>query len=137
MKIARLAGFMLALCAACAQAAPVSDTDFELGRLYRNGIGVERDSARAFALIARGANGGHAAAMFILSAMLAAGEGAPTDVALARRYLEAAAELELPEAMQQLAMNLREGAPGFERDEARAATLMNKVAHAMRHRHHH
>ena len=137
MKIARLACTVLALCAACAQAAPVSGTNFELGRMYRTGIGVERDSARAFALLKQAAHSGHAAAMFLLSGMLAAGEGAPRDVALARRYLEAAAELELPEAMQQLAMNLREGAPGFERDDARAATLMNKVAHAMRHRAHH
>lgn len=73
--------------------------------------------------------------MFIFSAMLSAGEGAPKDMTAARRWLEAAAELELPVAMQQLAMNLREGAPGFERDEERAALLMNKVGHAIKHAH--
>jgi TPR repeat protein len=130
----RLACAVMALCAACAQAAAAPQTDFDLGRMYRNGVGMERDSVRAFALIRQAARDGHAPAMFILSAMLAAGEGAPKDVAEARRCLEAAAELELPEAMQQLAMNLREGAPGFERDEARAAQLMNEVAHAMKHR---
>ena len=130
---ARLATAGLLLWAACVQAAPSQD-DFDLGRRYRNGIGVERDSARGFALIDKAARAGHAAAMFILSVMLAAGEGAPKDGAAARRWLEAAAELELPEAMQQLAMNLRQGAPGFEHDEARADQLMNEVAHAMKHR---
>ncbi len=133
MKLAAL----LMLCAACAQAAPAAQADFDQGRMYRNGIGVERDSARAYALIERAAVKGHAAAMFILSSMLAAGEGAPKDVARARRMLEAAAELELPEAIQQLAMNLREGSPGFERDEVRAAQLIHEYAHAMKHRAHH
>jgi TPR repeat protein len=130
------AGAWLMLWAACAQAAPPGQHDFDRGRMYRNGAGVQRDSARAFALIERAARAGHAQAMFIVSVMLAAGEGAPQDVTAARRYLEAAAELELPEAMQQLAMHLREGASGYERDEARAEQLMKQVGHAMQHRAH-
>ncbi len=135
MMFARIACAVVALCAACVHAAPLPQADFDLGRQYRNGVGVERDSARAHALIKSAARRGHAHAMFILSGMLAAGEGAPRDLAASRRWLEAAAELALPVAMQQLAMNLREGAPGFERDEARAAQLMNEVAHAMKHTH--
>ena len=136
MRLARLACATLALWAACGHAAPAPEpqADFDLGRSYRNGVGVERDSARAFALIGQAARGGHAAAMFIFSGMLAAGEGTARDAAQARRWLEAAADLELPEAMQQLALNLRDGAPGFERDELRAAQLMNELAHAMKHR---
>jgi TPR repeat protein len=134
MRLARLACAVLALWAACAQAAPIPQADFDLGRSYRNGAGVQRDSVRAFALIGKAAHGGHAAAMFVLSGMLANGEGTARDTAQARRWLEAAADLELPEAMQQLALNLRDGAPGFERDEVRAAQLMNEVAHAMKHR---
>ncbi len=124
----------LALAALCTQAWSAPQDDFDRGRIYRNGAGVQRDSVRAFALIRQAARDGHAPAMFILSAMLAAGEGAPQDVGEARRYLEVAADLELPEAMQQLAMYLQEGALGYARDEARAAQLMNDVAHAMKHR---
>jgi|CXWL01.1.fsa_nt_gi TPR repeat protein len=124
----------LALSALCTQAWCAPQDDFDRGRMYRNGAGVQRDSVRAFALIRQAARDGHAPAMFILSAMLAAGEGAPQDASEARRYLEVAAELELPEAMQQLAMYLQEGALGYERDAARAAQLMNEVAHAMKHR---
>lgn len=134
MRSARLLWLVMTLCAAV-QAGASPQTDFELGRQYRNGIGVERDSVRAVALIGKAARDGHPAAMFIFSAMLSAGEGVPKDVTAARRWLEAAAELELPVALQQLAMNLREGAPGFERDEERAAQLMNKLAHAMKHAH--
>ena len=134
MSFARLAVTAAMLCCACAQAAPSAQDDFDLGRRYRNGMGAARDGARGFLLIERAARAGHAQAMFILSAMLAAGEGTPRDVQGARRWLEAAAQLELPEALQQLAMNLREGAPGYERDEARAAQLMDEVGHAMSHR---
>lgn len=136
MIVRRLAA-TLALCAAAVQAAPQPGTDFDLGRMYRHGAGVAQDSARAFALIDRAARDGHPAALFIAAAMLAAGEGAPKDVARSRRYLEAAAELEYPEALQQLAMNLREGAPGYARDEERAAQLLRELAHAMKHRAHH
>ena len=125
---------MLALCAAAVQAAPQAEANFDLGRRYRNGAGVVRDSARAFALIDSAARDGLPAAMLIASSMLAAGEGTSRDVALARCWLEAAAELENPEAMQQLAMHLREGAPGYERDEPRAARLLDELAHAMQHR---
>lgn len=125
---------MLALRAGAAQAAPQAEANFDLGRMYRNGAGVARDSVRAFALIDSAARDGLPAAMFIASSMLAAGEGTSRDVALARRWLEAAAELENPEAMQQLAMHLREGAPGYQRDEPRAARLLDELAHAMKHR---
>lgn len=125
---------MLALCAAAAQAAPRAAANFDLGRMYRNGAGVVRDSPRAFALIDSAARDGLPAAMFIASLMLATGEGTVRDAASSRRWLEAAAELENPEAMQQLAMHLREGAPGYERDEPRAARLLDELAHAMKHR---
>ncbi len=127
----------LGLFAATAQAAPQKDVDFDRGRAFRHGAGVARDSERAFALIDNAARKGHPAAMFIVASMLAAGEGATKDEVRARRWLEAAAELEYPEAMQQLAMNFREGAPGYERNEERAAELLRKLAHAMKHRAHH
>ncbi|HEY0491173.1 MAG TPA: hypothetical protein VGD30_16810 [Telluria sp.] len=72
--------------------------------------------------------------MFRLSYMLHAGEGAAKDGRAARQWLERAAERDYPEAMQQLAMALRDGSMGFERDEQRAALLMKEMAHAMKHR---
>jgi len=68
--------------------------------------------------------------------MLQAGEGAPRDDAAARRWLEAAAQREYPEALQQMALHIQDGTLGYARDEARAAQLMRAVAHAMKHRVH-
>lgn len=131
-----LVALALCGCAALAQAAPQGQAAFDLGRAYRHGAGVERDSARAFSLVGEAARAGHPAAMFILSAMLGTGEGTRRDDAAARTWLEAAAALDHPEAMQQLAMNLKDGISGFERDERRAAQLMAQVAHALKHRAH-
>jgi TPR repeat protein len=126
----------LALCmcllAAAAQAAPPGD--FDLGRRYRHGDGVPRDSVRAFGLIERAAGRGEAAAMFTLSNMLQAGEGTAIDRAASRKWLEAAAERECPEALQQLALNLQDGAMGYEVDRARSAQLLREAAHALQHR---
>jgi uncharacterized protein len=119
--------------AIAAQAAP---SMFDLGRMYRHGTGVERDSARAFRLIGQAAGDGDAAAMFTLSNMLEAGEGALRDRAAARKWLEAAAELECPEALQQLALNLQDGLMGYAPDRARSAQLMREAAHALQHRAH-
>ncbi len=140
MMRALIAGLALCGCAALAHAAPPAvepgQAAFDLGRKYRHGAGVARDSARAFSLVGDAARAGHPAAMFILSAMLGTGEGTRRDDAAARTWLQAAADLDHPEAMQQLAMNLKDGVGGFERDERRAAQLMGQVAHALKHRAH-
>ena len=123
----------LLLSAAAAQAAPGA---FDLGRMYRHGSGVAQDSARAFALIHTAARDGEPAAMFTLANMLEAGEGTPRDRAAARKWLEAAAELESAEALQLLALNLQDGLMGYEVDKARSAQMMRAAAHAMKHRAH-
>jgi TPR repeat protein len=74
------------------------------------------------------AEGGEPAAMFLLAHMLADGEGGPPDAAGARVWLERAAELEYPEALQELALN--------EPDPERAEALMRAAAHALAHRAH-
>lgn len=109
---------------------------YDLGRMTRQGIGVGRDPARAFDLIASAAQAGHPAAMFTLHNMLAAGEGRERDEAQARLWLDRAAEREYPAALQQLAQNLQYGAAGYERDPARSAHLMAVLAHAMKHHSH-
>lgn len=139
------------LCGATAQAQPLDGSAaarlrqaaahdphaaYDLGRMVRNGIGVAREPLRAFALIESSAQRGHAPAMFTLSAMLAAGEGCAADMVASRRWLEAAADMEHPEALQQMAMYVQEGAFGYARDAGRADQLMREAAHAMTHRAH-
>ena len=109
-----------------AQAAEEAMAAYRLALKVRNGEGMAGDPARAVALLAQAAEGGVPAAMFVLSNMLAAGEGAPRDEAAARRWLETAAELAYPEALQQLALT--------EPDPRKAELLMRQAAHAMTHR---
>lgn len=127
--IVRVLVTSLGLCAALAQAAVPSS--FDEGRRLR-----ASDSGRALLLIEDAARAGHVPAMFILSSMLMAGEGTPRDEARGRQWLERAVEEENPEAMQQLALYLHDGLAGYARDEQRAAQLMRKMAHALKHRGH-
>lgn len=106
--------------------APDARSAYRLALKVRNGDGVQADPARARGLLAQAAEGGVPAAMFLLSNMLAAGEGGAPDAVAARRWLEMAAELEYPEALQQLALT--------EPDPRKANLLMRQAAHAMTHR---
>lgn len=116
---------LLLLVAALAQPA------FDQGRAVR-----ASDGKAALALIGQAASQGHAPAMFVLSSMLMAGEGGPRDEALARHWLEQAVERDNAEAMQQLALHLQDGSGGYPRDEQRAAQLLRKVAHLLKHQAH-
>jgi len=106
--------------------APDARSAYRLALKVRNGDGMQADPARARGLLAQAAEGGVPAAMFLLSNMLAAGEGGAPDAVAARRWLEMAAELEYPEALQQLAL--------VEPDPRKANLLMRQAAHAMTHR---
>ena len=135
MRGKQATALLLAAVLAGAAAAAPSDqaesahADYLRGLAYRNGSGgLPVDAARAVAALTEAAEGGVPAAMFILSHMLAEGEGAARDPAAARRWLEAAAQAEYPEALQEMAMN--------ERDPARAAELLREAAHVMQHRAH-
>ena len=129
MKMTAL--LLACLLAAQAGAAPVAApldarSAYQLALKVRNGDGVAADPVRARVLLTQAAQGGVAPAMFVLSNMLAAGEGGPPDLKEARRWLEMAGELEYPEALQQLAM--------LEPDPRKAELLMRQAAHAMMHR---
>jgi TPR repeat protein len=118
--------------AAPAPNAAAAHADYLRGLAYRNGShGLPLDPARAVLALTAAAEGGVPAAMFILSHMLAEGEGAARDPAAARRWLEAAAQAEYPEALQEMAMRAMS-----EHDLARAAELLREAAHAMQHRAH-
>jgi TPR repeat protein len=120
----------LMLAAVLARAAdglpPWALADWELGLQQRNGIGAARDAAAARAAFERAAAGGVPAAMFMLAQMQMAGEGGARDEAAARRWIALAAQLEYPEALQELALR--------EPDPVRAGELMREAAHALQHR---
>jgi TPR repeat protein len=134
MIVRRAAALLAALVVLAAQVdaaatAGIKDRNYLRGLAYRNGShGLPRDAALAVRSLTQAAERGVPEAMFILSHMLAEGEGAPRDADAARRWLEAAAQAEYPEALQEMAMN--------ERDPARAAALLREAAHAMQHRAH-
>jgi TPR repeat protein len=131
----KLASLLLALvcCIAHADEGPHA---YARALAHRNGIGMAPDARIAAQWMAKAAGEGEARAMFAYSNMLWTGEGVTRDEALSRFWLEAAAERELPEALQELALALRHGARGFALDEARAAVLFQELAHAMRHPRH-
>jgi TPR repeat protein len=130
MIVRRAAALLAALLVLAASAtAGIKDRDYLRGLAYRNGShGLPRDAALAVRSLTQAAERGVPEAMFILSHMLAEGEGTPRDADAARRWLEAAAQAEYPEALQEMAMN--------ERDPVRAAELLREAAHAMQHRAH-
>lgn len=108
-----------------AQPQPDAGEAYRLGLMHRNGAGVPKDPVRAASLIGIAAQGQVPAAMFTLSNMLAAGEGVTRDEAAARRWLEDAAALGYPAALQQLALT--------EPDPRKAELLMRQAGHALQH----
>lgn len=111
--------------------AALAHPDFERGLALRAANGKA-----ASTLIGRAAEQGHPPAMFVLSSILMEGDGVPRNEELARQWLEQAAAQDYPEALQQLALHLQYGSGGYVRDEQRAAQLMRKAEHALRHRAH-
>jgi TPR repeat protein len=75
------------------------------------------------------------AAMFALANLYLSGEGVKRDELAARRWIEKAADLEYPEAVMAMAIGLRDGSMGFERNEALAETQMRFANRALAARH--
>jgi len=107
---------------AAAQHGDEGDIAYRRALVYKSG----GDGALAVHWLGVAASRGMPEAMFMLATMLLEGEGAPRDEAQARRWLEAAAELDYPEAWQQLGM--------MEQDPQKAAQYMRRAAHALTHR---
>ena len=126
LVVAALAAVLLVQ-PALAQHGDEGDIAFQRGLAHRGG-----DPALALHWLGVAAARGMPEAMFVLANMLLEGEGegkgkgGRRDEAAARRWLEAAAELDYPEAWQQLAL--------LEPDPQRAAQLMRRAAHALTHR---
>jgi TPR repeat protein len=121
LAVAVLAAVMLVQ-PVMAQHGDEGDIALRRGLTYRSA----GDGALAVHWLGVAAGRGMPEAMFMLANMLLDGDGVPRDEAGARRWLEAAAELDYPEAWQQLAL--------MEQDPERAAQLMRRAAHALTHR---
>ena len=116
-----LAALMLAQPAA-AQHHDEGDIAYRRAVSYRSG----GDAALAVHWLGVAASRGMPEAMFMLATMLLDGEGGPRDEGAARKWLEAAAEMDYPEAWQQLGL--------MERDPEKAGWFMRRAAHALTHR---
>lgn len=105
-----------------------------LGVMYRDGIGVQRDSFEATRWLQVAANAQVPAAMFALANQYLSGDGVRRDDQAARHLIEKAADLEYPDAVMAMAIGLRDGSMGFERNEALAETQMRLANRALRKR---
>ena len=107
---------------AMAQHGDEGDIAYRRGLAYKSG----GDGALAVHWLGVAASRGMPEAMFMLATMLLEGDGVTRDEAKARTWLEAAAELDYPEAWQQLGL--------MEPDPQKAAQYMRRAAHALTHR---
>lgn len=107
---------------------------YYLGLMYKNGQATAPDSKAAARCFELAADRGIAPAMFLLANQYLSGEGVPRDEGAARRWIERAAEQNYPEALMAMAMGLRDGSMGFERNPLLSEQQMRLAAHAMQHR---
>jgi TPR repeat protein len=105
---------------------------YYLGMMYRNGMAVARDVRSAAHWLQFAAQRQVPAAMYALAQLYLAGEGVNRDELVARRWIEKAADLEYPEAVMAMAIGLRDGSMGFERNEALAETQMRFANRALK-----
>ncbi len=105
---------------------------YYLGMMYRSGMAVARDSRAAAQWLEFAAKRDTPAAMYALAQLYLAGDGVPRDEQTARRWIEKAADLEYPEAVMAMAIGLRDGSMGFERNEALAETQMRFANRALK-----
>ncbi|MYM67568.1 sel1 repeat family protein [Pseudoduganella sp. FT55W] len=105
---------------------------YYLGMMYKNGMAVARDLKAAAQWLQFSANRQTPAAMFALAKLYLSGEGVKRDELAARRWIEKAADLEYPEAVMAMAIGLRDGSMGFERNEALAETQMRFANRALK-----
>jgi len=90
--------------------------EYRMARRYGLGIGVERDPARAFAMLREGAEHGFANAQYALGKAYRDGEGTAPDSGEAARWFLAAAEQGYAKAQRHIGLRLLRG-DGIERDE--------------------
>ena len=104
---------------------------YYLGMMYKNGMAVTRDATAAAHWLQFAAKRQMPAAMFALAKLYLSGDGVKRDEQTARRLIEKAADLEYPEAVMAMAIGLRDGSMGFDRNEALAETQMRFANRAL------
>ena len=102
---------------------------YYLGLMLKNGMGGPQDSAAALRQLELAARRGVAPAMFIVANLLV-----DTDEARARFWLDAACDLNYPEALQQKSVALSEGQMGYAHNEEQGNLYLKMATHAMGHR---
>ena len=102
---------------------------YYLGLMLKNGMGGQQDGVAALRWLELAGQRGVAPAMFIVANMLL-----DTDDARARFWLDAACDLEYPEALQQKSVALAEGRMGYAHSEEQANLYLKMATHAMGHR---
>lgn len=107
---------------------------YYLGLMYKNGMAVPRDSRAAAHWLKFAAERDMPAAMFVLANLYLSGDGVPHDEQIARRWIEKAADLEYPEAVMAMAIGLRDGSMGFDRNESLSEAQMKFAAQVLQHR---
>jgi TPR repeat protein len=102
---------------------------YYLGLMLKNGMGGPQDGAAALRWLELAAQRGVAPAMFIAANMLL-----ESDEARARYWLDAACDLDYPEALQQKSVALAEGQMGYAHSEEQSFLYLKMATHAMGHR---
>ncbi|MEF2265529.1 hypothetical protein V3C40_01940 [Janthinobacterium sp. LS2A] len=102
---------------------------YYLGLMHKNGMGGPQDGAAALRWLEQAAQRGVAPAMFIVANMLL-----DSDEARARYWLDAACDLDYPEALQQKSVALAEGQMGYAHNEEQSFLYLKMATHAMGHR---
>ncbi|MGK5061243.1 tetratricopeptide repeat protein [Janthinobacterium sp. LB3P112] len=102
---------------------------YYLGLMFKNGMGGSQDSGAALRWLELAAQRGVAPAMFIVANLLQ-----DSDEARARYWLDAACDLEYPEALQQKSVALAEGRMGYAHSEEQSFLYLKMATHAMGHR---
>jgi hypothetical protein len=128
-----LASALLAL-PAVAGLEDLPDTDnpelqFEMGRAYLGGEGVEKDPAKANEWFRRAAEQGHAKAQLQLGLSYRRGRGVPQDLPQSIEWLTKAADAGHPKAQLELGIAYRDGI-GVAKDPVRAALWLGLSARA-------
>lgn len=92
---------------------------YDLGKLYEQGLGVDQDMIEARNLISKAAEAGHVGAMYDLALFMAEGEGGPVDEAGAVEWFGKAADHGFLDAQYNLGVMYAEGI-GTQQDLAEA-----------------
>ena len=104
---------------------------YYLGLMYKNGMSVARDAKAGARWLQFAADRQMPAAMFALAKLYLSGDGVKRDDQAARRLIEKAADLEYPDAVMAMAIGLRDGSMGFDRNEALSETQMRFANRAL------